>query len=60
VRTPDRSDVAYLSLALEACIEEWCKMANDGDAGKWDPETDRHIILARDALNFSKDCLKEG
>lgn len=39
-----------LKEALEDTLEHYLCLANSGDAGKWNPETEEHVINARKAL----------
>lgn len=44
---------ARLRFALIAVTEEYCQLANSGDAGFWNPEEVPSVILARAALNIT-------
>jgi hypothetical protein len=41
---------AALVKALNSIVEQYCDLANSGDAGFWDPEKVPQVIAARAAL----------
>lgn len=43
----ERVDVAC---ALSMLLERYLRLANSGDCGNWDPETEPEVILARKVL----------
>jgi hypothetical protein len=56
-RSPEKEANAYLIAAapdlyaaLEVLLEDSVQLANSGDCGNWDPETQAPIIAARAAL----------
>lgn len=42
--------IKMLREALNGVTNMWCELVNSGDAGRWDPETDKPVIAARQAL----------
>jgi hypothetical protein len=36
--------------ALKGSIDAYVQLINSGDAGRWDPETDDHVIAGRAAI----------
>ena len=48
--TKQADQIKMLRDALGGVTNMWCELVKSGDAGRWDPETDKPVIAARKAL----------
>ena len=54
-RDEARAQLAAAREALEKMLNHYTSLANSGDAGFWDPETEPEVIQARAALKDTPD-----